>query len=185
MKRVRVTPGFLLLAAAVWLAEPELLLPTFLAAAVHELGHVAALRAVGGRAEGFTLAFLGAQLRLTGELSYAAELPVALAGPVCSLALALAAGRAGRFLLAGISLALGLFNLLPIRPLDGGRAVACLGGMFLSPQGAERLERGLAAAALGAVLALGGVCLRRGYGPGLLGMGLWLGYHTWNSGKNP
>lgn len=185
MRGVRVTPGFLLLLAAVWLAEPELLPPTLLAAAVHEAGHVAALLAVGGRAEGFTLGVSGAQLRLSAGLSYARELPVALAGPACSLALAVGGGRTGHFLLAGISLALGLFNLLPIPPLDGGRAVACLGGMLLSPLGAERLERILAAAALLAVLALGGVCLGRGYGPGLLAMGLWLGWSMWHGEKNP
>ena len=86
---------------------------------------------------------------------------------------------------AGVSLALGLFNLLPILPLDGGRAVACLGGMFLSPVGAERMERIVAAVTLGLVLGLGGVCLARGYGPGLLAMGLWLGKTAFWPEKNP
>lgn len=185
MKRVTVSPGFWLMAAAVWLMEPDLLAPTFFAAAVHEAGHVAVLWAVGGRVEGFALGALGARLRMSGGLSYARELPVALAGPACSVLLALGAAGAGWFLTAGISLALGLFNLLPVLPLDGGRAVACLGGMFLSPVGAERMERIAAAVGLGLVLGLGGLCLIRGYGPGLLAMGLWLGKNALVAEKNP
>lgn len=183
MRGVRVTPGFWAMAAVVWLVEPELLLPTALAAAFHELGHLAVLRMAGGRAEAFTLSALGAELKLPGGLSYARELPVALAGPVCSLALALAAAGLGWFLTAGVSLALGLFNLLPVRPLDGGRAVACIGGMLLDPVGAERLERICAAAALGAVLLLGVVCLQRQYGPALLCMGGWLGWRAFGHGE--
>lgn len=185
MRRVTVSPGFWLLLAAVWLLEPDLLAPTLFAAAVHEAGHVLALWAVGGRVEGFALGALGARLRMAAGLSYARELPVALAGPACSLLLALAAAGTGRFLTAGISLALGLFNLLPILPLDGGRAVACLGGMFLSPVGAERLERLAAAVGLGLALGLGAVCLVRGYGPGLLVMGLWLGKTAFRAENNP
>lgn len=181
MKRMRITAGFWVLTAAVWLAEPELLLPTVLAAAFHELGHVVALWAVGGRVEGFTLSALGAELRLSGGLSYGRELPVALAGPVCSMALAWTAAAMGWFLTAGISLALGLFNLLPVRPLDGGRAVACVGGMLLDPVGAERLERVCAAVALGAELVLGVVCLHRQYGPALLCMGIWLSWRVFRT----
>lgn len=178
MKKVKISPSFFLLAAAVWAVERELILPTLCAAAVHELGHVAALAAVGGKAEGLTLTALGAELRLRSGLSYARELPVALAGPACSLALALGAARLGAFLTAGLSLALGCFNLLPIRPLDGGRALGCVTGMLLSPVGAERVERTVAAAVLVGLGVLGAVCLRRGFGPGLLGMTLWLAWRT-------
>lgn len=173
------------MAAAVWLIEPELLVPTFFAAAVHELGHVVVLAGVGGKVERFTLAALGAELRLSGGLSYARELPVALAGPVCSLMLALGAVKLGRFLPAGLSLTLGLFNLLPIWPLDGGRAVACLCGMCLQPLTAQWVERCCAGAALGVLLALGIIAAHRGFGPGLLCMGLWLAWRTLRGEKNP
>lgn len=185
VKRLKITPGFWLMAAAVGLMEPELLIPTAMAAAVHELGHGAALAAVGGRAEGFVLTAAGAELALPPGLSYARELPVALGGPVASLVLALAAAGGRWFLLAGLSLALGAFNLLPLWPLDGGRAVVCLCGMYLSPTAARRVERLLAAAALGSFLALGGIALRRGFGPGLLAMGLWLGWNALNGEKSP
>lgn len=184
MRGVKIAPSFWLLAAVVWLVEPDLLLPTLLAAAVHELGHVLALVAVGGRAECFTLTALGGDLRLAAGLSYARELPVALAGPVSSLALAWVLAARGFFLTAGISLALGLFNLLPLGPLDGGRAVACLCGLCLPPLGAERVERLCSAAALGALLALGVICLEKNFGPGLLCMALWLGWRTFRGEKN-
>lgn len=185
MSRVKIFPSFWFLAAAVWLVEPDLLLPTLFAAAVHELGHVIALLAVGGRVEGFTLTALGGNLHLAAGLSYARELPVALAGPVCSLALAWAAASQGCFLTAGISLALGLFNLLPVGPLDGGRTVACLCGMCLPPLAAERTEQICSAAALGALLALGGICLEKNFGPGLLCMALWLGWRIFRGEKKP
>lgn len=185
MRRVRISPSFYLLVAAVWLVEPDLLLPTLFAAAVHELGHVLALLAVGGRAEGFTLTALGGDMRLAAGLSYARELPVALAGPVSSLALAWGLAAGGCFLTAGISLALGLFNLLPVGPLDGGRAVCCLCGLCLPPLRAERVEGIVSAAALGALLALGGICLEKNFGPGLLCMALWLGWRTFRAEKKP
>lgn len=183
MRWVRISPSFWVMAAAVWLIEPELLLPTALAATVHELGHVVAVLAVGGRVERLTLAALGAELRLSAGLSYARELPVALAGPVCSLALAFGAARLGWFLLAGISLALGLFNLLPIQPLDGGRVVLCLSGMCLRPVAAQRVEKLIASVALGGLLGLGVIAAARRFGPGLLVMGLWLGQRTLRAEK--
>lgn len=185
MRKVKISPSFWLLAAAVWLVEPDLLLPTLFAAAVHELGHIIALLAVGGRVEGFTLTALGGELRLSAGLSYARELPVALAGPLCSLALAWGLAARGSFLTAGISLALGLFNLLPVGGLDGGRTVACLCGIFLPPLAAERTEQICSAAALGALLALGGICLEKNFGPGLLCMALWLGWRIFRGEKKP
>lgn len=171
--------------AVVWLVESDLLAPTLFAAAVHELGHVIALFAVGGRVESFTLTALGGELCLSAGLTYARELPAALAGPLCSLALAWAAAWRGHFLTAGISLALGLFNLLPVGGLDGGRTVSCLCGMCLSPLAAQRVEQICSAVALGVLLALGGICLARNFGPGLLCVGLWLGWRTLRPEKKP
>lgn len=183
MRRVRIAPSFWVLLALVYWIEPGLLLPTALAAAAHELGHAAALWLVGGRAEGLALSAVGAELKIAGSLSYTRELPVTLAGPAVSLALAWGAARAGRFLLAGISLALGLFNLLPILPLDGGRAAECLSGLLLGPVGAQRLQDILAAVSLGTLLAFGAIALAQGFGFGLLAMGLWLGWNQLRGGK--
>lgn len=115
---VRSTGGFWLLVGAL-----------LLAAAVHELGHLLAIRALGGRVTRLQLTSLGAVLRTrrAGLCSYREECLVALVGPLASFLLALGAGTWARvfggadaYLLTGISLALGVFNLLPAGPLDGG-----------------------------------------------------------------
>lgn len=127
MGRVRITPGFLLLAAgAFYLDEGIGLLPlVLLSAAAHEAGHYQAGRMFGGRLQWVKFSMVGAQMSLRYErtLSYGREIFVALAGPAVNLILGAAAAHAGAFLLAAASFGLGVFNLLPIYPLDGGRTV--------------------------------------------------------------
>ncbi|APD08873.1 MULTISPECIES: site-2 protease family protein [Thermus] len=108
----------------------------FLSVLLHELGHALTARRYGVETRRITLWLLGgmAQMeRLPKEPRR--ELAVALAGPLVSFALALLfrlgrveAGALG-FLthyLALVNLMLGLFNLLPALPLDGGRVYRAL-----------------------------------------------------------
>lgn len=60
----------------------------------------------------------------TPELNYRQEFLSALAGPVVSLLLGLTLPLWPMF--GGYSLCLGLFNLLPLGSLDGGRMLRCL-----------------------------------------------------------
>jgi Zn-dependent protease len=102
---------------------------------VHELGHVIQLRREGIRASApMFIPFLGAVVAMK-ELpkDAGAEARVGLAGPVLGSAAALvplgihAAGGSDLFLaLAYVGFLLNLFNLLPVLPLDGGRAMAAL-----------------------------------------------------------
>lgn len=174
MRRVKVSPGFWVLLALVWAVEPALLLPTALAALCHELGHCAALRLAGNGVGRLKLSAVGAELTPRRPLSYAAELPTALAGPGASLLCAFLAARWGFFLFAGLSLALGLFNLLPIHPLDGSRALQSLCALLLPPTWAQRLPKWLGVAAAGLLLgAAVRVFLRLG-ALSLLVLALWL-----------
>ena len=102
---------------------------------VHELGHVIQLRREGIKASApMFIPFLGALVAMK-ELpkDAAAEARVGLAGPVlgslaCLVPLALY-GLTGNELfqaLAFVGFFLNLFNLLPVLPLDGGRAMAAL-----------------------------------------------------------
>ena len=66
----------------------------------------------------------GAEIH-TGAMSRGVELVCSLAGPTASLA----AAWAGKHFfpeMALAALAQGLFNLLPVYPLDGGRALKCV-----------------------------------------------------------
>ena len=102
---------------------------------VHEMGHVLQLRREGIRASApMFVPFLGAVVMMRQMPDDAlAEARVGLAGPVLGTAgagVCLAIGEAtGSDLfraLAYIGFFLNLFNLLPVVPLDGGRAMAAM-----------------------------------------------------------
>lgn len=103
---------------------------------LHELGHIAAARALGVELREIRLTPLGGSARMENPYSLpAARLAlVAAAGPMASLMLMLAAAafghwgwldaaQAGR--LWKPSLMMLLFNLMPALPLDGGRILYC------------------------------------------------------------
>ncbi|MBP3319163.1 MAG: site-2 protease family protein [Ruminiclostridium sp.] len=142
MGRLHSTGGFWLLMGALLLAAPLPLVGWFvLACAVHELGHLLAIHALGGRVGEFWLTGLGAVMTPRRRMfSYGEECLVALAGPGASLLLALLAAPVWETL-AGLSLALGLFNLLPLAPLDGGRILGAVVSRLAGPDTGERVGR--------------------------------------------
>jgi Zn-dependent protease len=102
---------------------------------VHEMGHVLQLRREGIKASApMFIPFLGAVVMMRQMPDDAlAEARVGLAGPVLGtlgagicLAIGEATGSDFFFALAYIGFFLNLFNLLPIVPLDGGRAMAAM-----------------------------------------------------------
>ncbi len=102
---------------------------------LHEMGHVIALRREGIKASTpMFIPFLGAAIfsKSLGENALA-EARVGLAGPILgSLAAAAVAivgaitGSSFLLALAYVGFLLNLFNLLPVVPLDGGRAMAAM-----------------------------------------------------------
>ncbi len=125
-----VTPGFVLAAALFYYFDNQgLFACAAVSAAVHEAGHWLCLAAMGARPYSLRLELAGAVMYYeTGRLSYAQELAAVLAGPAAGLALtglcaALAERASSLYVLAGVSAALSVFNLLPAKGLDGGRAV--------------------------------------------------------------
>ena len=141
--RVEVTGGFLLLLAWLNYLDRSFLVPMALAACgAHELGHIAAIRLLGGTIKEIRLTAIGAELVLAGPLAYWQEGLSALAGPGINLLLALA-GCHFTLTFAGLNLALALFNLLPVGRLDGGRAVYCTLALLAGPGAADRAGRWL------------------------------------------
>ena len=73
-----------------------------------------------------------------------------------SLVAGLTASGADAYLLTGVSLALGVFNLLPIGPLDGGRILRAVASRWAGPDAGDRVC-GLLTKVLAAGLAALGV----------------------------
>ncbi len=162
-------------AALIYLDGQRLVLWGALACACHEAGHCAAAVALGGGVRALRLTAVGAELELDPcrPLSYGRELLTALAGPCVNLLLAWSAARTGRFLFAGMNLCFGALNLLPIRPLDGGRALACA-LCARSPQTADRVVNTLSAVCSGILLGFGVIAWREWGNVTLLASAVWL-----------
>ena len=184
--RVQVTGGFVLLTVWFVLANGwEPLVTVLGAAALHELGHWWAIRALGGRVRYLRLSCAGAELRLSAArpLPPGKMLLAALAGPGMNLLLAMGSAGLARhgagerlYLFAGLNLGLTLFNLLPAGWLDGGRALENL----LALLGREELGRRSAeiCSIIVALLLLGAGCFLLWESGGqnftLLIAGLWM-----------
>ena len=146
-ERIRISPGFCLLAAWFTLGSGWELLGTVLgAAALHELGHCGALRLLGVPVTGLRIGIFGA------------ELAAVLAGPganlLCALLLTVLGGTRW-VVFTGANLVLCVFNLVPVRPLDGGRALYLLAAWAAGPAAGEIAARWtsmIAALALSAAL---------------------------------
>lgn len=112
--------GFCLILLALLLltCPPRWLVSSILAAAFHELCHLGAVKLLGGQALSFRAGARGAVLEVAG-LGPWREALAAAAGPVGSFSLLLLAGPFPSLALCGLGQ--GLFNLLPVFPLDGGR----------------------------------------------------------------
>ena len=161
---ISVSPAFFLLLVLFAIIDRQrLLLHILLAAALHECGHVAVLRLVGGHVARFCITLFGAELRIrhSERLSYGREIAAVLAGPgvnllcACILArLAVYAGWERGFMIAGIHAALALFNLLPLRALDGGRSLYLLLSWVTEPVTADRVMHTLGCLCLGVLLLL-------------------------------
>lgn len=167
---VQVSGGFVLLAAWFALVNGWALLAVVLSAAlIHEAGHWLVLRILGARVSGFRLSVLGAEMETEGTLSYAGELAAVLAGPAANLLAALVLAVLDRGHVAiGAHLVLCGFNLLPIRPLDGGRALELLVSCVAGPAAGEWAARCIGAASAAALAAFLAWVMWRGGG------NLWL-----------
>lgn len=151
--RVQTQGSFLILLALMLLLLPlQWVLAAALAASVHECCHYLAIRLLGGRVYGLRLGMNGAKLELE-PLPPVKELIASLAGPFGSALLLFAAKWVPRTAVCAFFHC--ACNLLPLFPLDGGRALrSALCAIF--PQG--RAERMFSASQRGIAVVLGIFC---------------------------
>lgn len=124
------------------------LLAAITAAVFHELSHSAAILLLGGKIHGLKILPDGIRME-TSPMRVWQEILCSLAGPAGSLLLMLLAKHTPRIALC--ALVQGCYNLLPVFPLDGGRALRCLLEWLLSPKMAKMVERVLVCSVLAAV----------------------------------
>ena len=160
----------------------------FVSIFLHEMGHAAGAGLFGIRTLDVTLTFFGGFARLASQPRRAVEdIVISFAGPAANLAIGgllyLLLTSGGTFGLAEhtwiilwrvmqANLFLGLLNLLPGYPLDGGHIARAFLGMFL-PLPTARLIVGFIGVAVGFLFI--GLDLTGGFGYGLM-IGLLLVY---------
>ena len=122
MNRVRTDFSFLLFNALLFLfCSGEMILSFYAVCLLHELGHIAALHLTGGELRRIELSFFGIKMVAAPAADAGRGAIVLLSGPAANLLLyavltALGVGAGA----ARLSLAAGVFNLLPFSGLDGG-----------------------------------------------------------------
>ena len=150
VRNCRIEGGFCFLLAACLLLIPlKWIGAMFFAAAFHELCHAMMAQILGVKILAMYADWLGIQMDLS-PMERGEELLIASAGPVGSFLLLIFVKICPEITVCG--LVQGMFNLLPIWPLDGGRI---LSGLF---PGKEKLHRFVEF-----VTAIG-----------LMGIGIWL-----------
>lgn len=175
-----------------WVAGLSAALVFFGSLLAHEVAHAVVARRNGVEVEGITLWLFGGVARLGGESPTAgADFRIAIAGPATSLALGVGLGAVAIALdaldvahllvvvarwLSGINLMLGVFNLVPGAPLDGGRVLRA----FLWRRHGDRVRAAISATRAGAMVGYGLIGL--GFFEFLAGVsvgGLWLVFIGW------
>ena len=120
-----VSPGFLLLAAALYFMGGVTAMAAFFAAALaHELGHLAAMFMAGAVIRGIRITACGPVIEYGGPITPREEMGIVAAGPVAGLlfaALCFITDVPFLIYTGAIALLAAMFNLLPVLPMDGGR----------------------------------------------------------------
>ena len=133
---VSVSPGICFLLAFWMLILPiKWLFAMVAAAGFHELCHYGMVHLVRGKVISVQISGFGARMEVDG-LSDGKELICALAGPAGGLILLIFARWIPRIAICAAVQA--LYNLLPVYPLDGGRALRCGATLMLPPDKADK-----------------------------------------------
>lgn len=142
---IQIDPWMYLLGALLLLTLPlDWLLAAVVAAAFHEACHLAALYFFKGKVRKIDIQIGGAVIEADLQ-DRKQKLTASLAGPAGSLVLLLFCHRFPK--LALCACVQGVFNLLPVLPLDGGRALEYLLELVY-PEKAQRIQDGVQAALL-------------------------------------
>lgn len=108
---------FFVVLALGFLAENKGILYLLIFSALHELGHIACLYLLGGKADKIILSYYGIGMSHTSKLSVFKEILFLMSGVLVNYIFAFLGIQ------RNINLALAIINSLPVYPLDAGRAM--------------------------------------------------------------
>lgn len=125
MKNLKIdySYGFVIIAAFMILGgASEIILPLLIAVLVHEIGHLVAILSLGGKIRSIAFNMGGMTIDYDSfSFTYLKDIICAVSGPFAGILFAYAASFLGLTVFSGICFSINIFNMLPVRPLDGGR----------------------------------------------------------------
>ena len=161
--RITVSKSMYIYFAVMLLLVPlRWILALVISAALHEVFHLIVIRTMGIGVQSLRIGISGAEIE-TELMNPRQELLCALAGPACGFCLLPVAKWMPEISLCAIFQS--LYNLIPVYPADGGRALRCGMGLLMPEMKADRVCRVIE------VLVLGGFLLTGIYGTFCLGLG--------------
>ena len=154
-RQLVIKPGFYIFLAFFLLLFPtQWVIAWFISAIFHELCHCIALSVCHVRIVSVSVDVMGAEIE-TEAMSSFQELIAALAGPVGGLCLLVLSHWIPHIAICGLFQS--AYNLLPVYPLDGGRALRCFITLFASVEGAAKIFSFLQSLILAVLFVLAGI----------------------------
>ena len=185
-KNIKVTCGALITMSVILLLFDNLSLTAALfAVAVHELGHILALRIMKIPIKGAEVSSFGLNITYDGKyVPYIKDIIAAAAGPAFNFAAVFITAAANKgydsdtaSVIIAFNAALCMFNMLPISILDGGKILYCITAVLFGPTAAEFTAAFADRAFACVIFALGAMMfVKTGYNFTLLLSSFWLFY---------
>ena len=141
--KLHLSPATLVyFALSLLLCHDWTLVAIFTAVFIHEMTHLIVLWISGGSAASLTITPMGLSIERMGLLSHRGELFLSLAAPIANLLLSAIYSHYNLDpCTIEANLGFGLINLLPVYPLDGGKALLALLQSITTPTKATQISR--------------------------------------------
>ena len=140
--KIEVKPVFWIAAAVICLlGYGEDFFVMLLFALIHEGGHIAAAWIFGKKCRKINITPIGVYAEINGyyDIGAVGGIFIAAAGPLVNIIIAVLCRYIGLLYIYELNIALAVFNLLVIYPLDGGRIVKCFCECFMGTVRADRI----------------------------------------------